>query len=327
MRSVIFFVLILTAAAHLRAQATDSAPASPPWPSNLDEFFVETTSPDNKLVPFYVRIPKNFDPQQPGPYRILLICPYHNHDGFVTITGGEANKELLDVADERKWFVVTPTLIQKGDVRDRALCYYYPEKFSGKAVLDALDQIAQKYPVDINHIFVQGLCGGAQFTHRFALWAPDRVVAAAINSSSWFDDPPPTCNQVAWFVAIGDSDPSFENTMGFVGKLQDAGATPLFRSYIGMVHEGDRRVVHLDAEFLKFYDDQTKGQLGKAKDLFQTSPTLAMQGKDMPFVGDNQTWEYVPNSDANRALISEDSRVYLPSQEIADVWGTPKKSP
>ena len=92
-----------------------------------------------------------------------------------------------------------------------------------------------------------------------------------------------------------------------------------------MVHEGDPRTAHLDAEFLKFYDDQTRSELGKTKDLFQSSPELAMQGKDMPFVGDNQTWEYVPNTEANRRLIAEDSRVYLPSQEIADVWGTPKK--
>jgi predicted esterase len=318
MKLIAILVLILSATFNLQAQS--------PWPSNIDVFYVRTNSLENKLIPFYVRIPKGFDPEKPGPYRILFSCPFYNHDGFLAITGHEANQELLDAADKRKWFIVTPTFKQQGgETQDKNASYYYPEKFSGQAVLDALDQIEKKYPVDINHLLIQGLSGGAQFSHRFALWAPDRIVAAAINSSSWFDDPSPTCNQVAWLVTIGDSDPSFENTLNFIGKLQDAGAAPLFRSYIGMVHEGDARVVHLDAEFLKFYDDQTRSRLGKAKDFFQNSPTLAMQAKGMPFVGDNQTWEYVSNTEANISLISEDSRVYLPSQKIADVWGTPKK--
>ncbi|MCE0499226.1 MAG: hypothetical protein LV481_14900 [Methylacidiphilales bacterium] len=329
MRITALLLVVLSGMFNLRAQTTNTTPnpAPPPWPSNLDEFTVKTNSPENQLVPFYVRIPKGFDPQQAGPYRVLFICPPHNYDGLKTFRNKSDYQELLAVADQRKWFVVSPTFIQKGNVQDRTLCYYYPETFSGKAVTDALDLIAQKYPVDINHIFVHGFSGGAQFAHRFALWAPGRVVAAAINSSSWFDDPTPACNQVAWLVTIGESDPSFENTLGFIGKLQDAGVAPLFRSYIGLLHAdaGDSQVVHLDAEFLKFYDDQTRSQLGKTNDGFQTAPTVAMQAKDMPFVGDNQMWEYVPNTDANVSLIAEDSRVYLPSKEIADVWGTPKK--
>jgi predicted esterase len=326
MKTIALVILILSSTFSLRAQTTNSAADTPPWPPNIDEFTVETNSPENKLVPFYVRIPAGFDPQQPGPYRILFMCPPINHDGFLTVTGRDGNKELFDVADQRKWFIITATFKQyHGEVQDRDTSYYYPEKFSGKAVMDALDEIAQKYPLDVSHLFVTGMSGGAQFTHRFALWAPTRVVAAAINSCRWFDDPSPTCNQVAWLLTIGESDDGVENMLSFDAKLQDAGAAPIFRSYLGMVHDEDKRVTHLDAEFLKFYDDRTHDQLGKASDPTLNSPTLAMQSKDMPFVGDNQTWEYVPNTDANRGLIAEDLRVYLPSKELADVWGTPKQ--
>ena len=79
-----------------------------------------------------------------------------------------------------------------------------------------METVAKKYPIDPTRIFMQGLSGGAQFVHRFAIWAPERVTAVAINSSSWFDEPNAKCNQVAWLVTIGESDASFTNTLEFV---------------------------------------------------------------------------------------------------------------
>jgi poly(3-hydroxybutyrate) depolymerase len=95
-------------------------------------------------------------------------------------------------------------------------------------VVDALETVAKKYPIDPTRIFMQGLSGGAQFVHCFAIWAPERVTAVAINSSSWFDEPNAKCNQVAWLVTIGESDASFTNTLEFVDQLREVGAAPAF---------------------------------------------------------------------------------------------------
>lgn len=169
---------------------------------------------------------------------------------------------------------------------------------------------------------MQGLSGGAQFVHRFAIWAPERVTAVAINSSSWFDPPNARCNQVSWLVTIGDSDDSYNASLEMVDRLRNVGAAPLFRSYLGMVHEGSTAVDKLNMEFLKFHDDFTKKDLGKRKSaLTPVAERLALQGEKMPFVGDGQDWKFFPNTPDARESIAEDSRIYLPSEEIAKLWG------
>ena len=289
-------------------------------PENVEIFTVKTRSEENKEVPFYVRRPAGFKPGVKGKfYRILFICPVFNGDGLKVMQA----HSLIPLADEKNWFVVSPTFTQKkNEVHDRKKSYYYPEAFSGKAVLEALELIAKKYPVDTSHLLLQGLSGGAQFVHRFALWAPDRVTAVAINSSSWFDQPNANVPKVAWMVTIGDSDPSFNQSLEFVCKLGDRGASPVFRSYLGMVHEGDSRVSKLNAAFLSFYDAHTANDLGRVPSLAERNkPKLALAGKDMPFVGDSQDWRIFPNTAENREKIAEDNQIFLPSEDLAKLWG------
>jgi len=292
-------------------------------PANVEVIRIPTSSPENLEVPFYVRPPLGYDPTNPATrgkvYRILFICPILNGDGINVIT----KHSLLPVADKNGWFVVVPTFKQaRSETKDRLKSYYYPETFSGKAVLDALDVIAKKYPVDINHLLLKGLSGGAQFVHRFALWAPDRVTAIAINSCSWFDNPTAQAAKFPWLVTIGESDPSFEASLEFVSKLKTCGALPIYKGYLGMVHESDPRASRMNAAFLTFYDKLTAGNLGKPislKDKQRTS--MVLTAKEMPFVGDSQDWRYYPNSAENHNKIVEESRIYLPSEEIAKLWG------
>jgi len=291
---------------------------APVLPENVEVFTVKTRSDENKEVPFYVRRPAGYEAKG-RTYRVLFICPVFNGDGLKVLTA----HSLIPLADSRGWFVVSPTFKQQtAEVRDRKKSYYYPEAFSGKAVIEALDLIAKKYPVDTNRLLLAGLSGGAQFVHRFALWSPERVTAVAINSSSWFDDPNPKAAGSAWLVTIGESDPSYDNSLEFVSNLNDCGAAPLFRAYLGMIHEGDGRVSKLNAAFLSFYDELTSGDLGKRAGLAdRLKPKLALAGKDMPYVGDGQVWKFLPNTGENREKIAEDNRIFLPSEEIAKLWG------
>ncbi len=287
-------------------------------PERTETFTVRTRSDLNKEVPFYLRVPKNYQPGKT--YRLLFLCPYLNQEGLKKL---EASAEWLALADERDWFVISCTFKQGlEDAKDRKLAYYYPESFSGKAMLEALEVVSEKYPVDTERILIQGLSGGAQFVHRFAMWAPERVTAVAINSSSWFDSPNARCNQVAWLVTIGESDESYNASLEVVDQLRNVGAAPLFRSYLGMGHEGTATVDKLSMEFLKFYDDHTKADLGKRRSSLGTAvERLSLQGEKMPFVGDFQDWKFFPNTPDTRQSIAEDSRIYLPSEEIAKLWG------
>ena len=288
-------------------------------PANVEIFLVKTQSPLNKEIPFYLRVPANYSRTRLN--RVLFLCPVYNGNGLRRVSGDGL---FLRLADERGWFVIAPTFKQEGqDTHNRKKSYYYPEEFSGKAVFEALALIARKYPISQDGLFLQGLSGGAQFVHRFAIWAPERVAAVAVNSSSWFDEPDEKSRQVAWLVTIGDSDLSYENTLKFVNNLREAGALPILRSYAGMVHEGSSKVDEFDALFLKFYDEATLGTLGTRRSLV-AKPEPPIPAGQMPFVGDTQDWRYYPNPTESAKRVAEDSRVYLPSVEIAKFWSGKK---
>lgn len=322
MKTLLRTLILLPMIALLRA--ADPTPATNvPLPPNVEVIKIPTPSSENREVPFYVRRPAGYDPANPATrgkvYRLLFICPIFNGDGMNVIT----KHSLIPVADKNGWFIVSPTFKQdKSETKNRAKSYYYPSEFSGKAVLDALDVIARKYPVDINHLLLKGLSGGGQFVHRFALYAPERVTAIAVNSCSWFDDPTPQAAKFPWLVTIGESDPAFEASLEFVSKLKACGALPLYKAYLGMLHEGDPRASKMNAAFLTFYDKLTAKDLGKPISLMDKQRTgMALTAKEMPFVGDSQDWRYMPNTPENQEKVSEESRIYLPNEEIAKLWG------
>jgi predicted esterase len=291
-------------------------------PDGVEVITVKTRSPENKEVPYYLRVPKGFQPGARGKaYRLLFLCPFFNGDGLRLIRDCQ---NWQQIADQRQWFIMTCTFKQNGaEVQDRRTSYYYPEGFSGKATLEALAQVAKKYPVDTERLFLHGFSGGAQFVHRFAMWAPERVTAVAVNSASWFDAPGAKCNQVAWLVTVGESDDAYNNSLELVDRLRAVGAAPLFRSYIGMLHESSGKAGDLlNQAFFRFYDDLTGKDLGKKRTaLTPMEERLAMKGEKMPCVGDSQDWKFGKNTADSRENIAEDSRIFLPSEEIAKIWG------
>ncbi len=311
------------------ARAAGSATEPEPVQARVDRFVVNTGHARDLNVPFYVRRPARFKPGQDGGrvYRLLFICPVMNRDGLAVVTG---DGYLLKLADERDWFVLAPSFDQSGaSSRDRARSYYYPETYSGRAVVVALDKVAERYPVDPHRILLHGLSGGAQFVHRLALWVPERVTAVAVNSSSWFDTPPAApgsgVEAVAWLLTVGDADPASLKTWEFADRLREAGALPVLRSYLGMVHEGGgEKVDRLVRAFLTEYDERTRAEVGKPP---AGGRPARPDPAAFPCLGDAADWTWRPNSAEAARAIPEANRVYLPSPAVAQAWGIPAEKP
>lgn len=292
-------------------------------PEGFDVFPVKTKYKGDPEVPFYVRIPSQYKSGERGQlHRVLLICKYLGGNGFVVARGGSHNEALINLADQRGWFVVSPHFVGHGEeVQDRTKCYYYPEAYSGQATLDALDLIAKKYPINTDQIFAVGQSGGAQFVHRFANDVPDRVVAVAVNSCSWYDRPRPQSKGVGWLLTIGEADETIIDCLDFADQLRGVGAMPILRSYLGMGHNWDERAMALDVAFFTYWDEMTKGSLNRPRTAREKAEgMLGQQPKDMPFVGDTEEWKYVPNTPENLAKVPEENRVYLPDETLAKQW-------
>lgn len=282
-------------------------------PKQVEKFIVKTRSKLNREIPFYLRVPKNY--QQGKAHRLLYLCPYFNEEGLALI---ERSGEWFKIADERGCFVLTATFKQdSSQVRDRKLSYYYPESFSGDAVIEALDRVEKKYHVDTERLLMQGISGGAQFIHRFALWAPERVTAVALNSSSWFDPANETSDRVAWLITVGDSDPAYPASTEMTESLRQMGATPVFCSFIGADHGASMVAKKLSYEFIKFYDEWDQEELGKKRD----EKKKALKAEEMPFIGDLLSGIYFPNTPEQQERIAPDSQIFLPSKQVAQEWG------
>jgi hypothetical protein len=321
-RAILYALLLLLPGMDAFAQRGNSAaPVTDALPPGVEKILIRTTSDQNGEIPFYLRVPQGYRADAKGKaHRLLFLCPIYNGDGLKLMADC---REWQQLADERQWFIMTCTFRQRDeDVRNRDLSYYYPERFSGKATLQAIALAGKKYPIDTERLLMQGLSGGAQFVHRFAMWAPEKITAVAINSSSWFDAPNVRCGQVAWLVTIGESDSSYTNSLEMVDRLKRVGVAPVFRSFIGMVHEGSEVVTKLDMEFLKYYDDLTRKDLGVPRTTLRLMDERpALKGEGMPYVGDNQSWKYAKNTSEWREEIPEDFRIFLPSEGIAKIWG------
>jgi pimeloyl-ACP methyl ester carboxylesterase len=303
-------------------------PAEPPvaaaeatLPEQVETFTIRTKSPANPELRFYLRTPKNYVPGKA--HRLLFLGSFTGQDRLGCPESLFHSRIWLELADQQNWFLLSCIFHGEGGGQDRNLMFFYPETFSGKAVVEALDKVAKKYPVDPYRILMQGESAGAQFVHRFALWAPDRVTAVTVNSCSWFDKPTQTANQVAWLITAGDADSSSNQSYEMIDQLKAAGASPVCRSYMGEGHSNDA-FQGISMAFLKCYDELTQKDLGKPR----TASTpmgerLSMQGEKMPFVGDMQSWEYMPNTPKTQTLIPEESRIFLPSEDVAKQWGKP----
>jgi hypothetical protein len=298
-------------------------------PPNVERFDVKTTYEGLPTVPFYIRRPAKYvpetDPGQRKLHRLLLICPYLNNSAVGNLKGEEGTGPLLKMADERGWFVLVPHFDQKykkyEEIHDQDHFYYYPGIFSGKTVAMAIQETARRYPVDTWRMFVHGTSGGAQFVHRFAIWAPEHVAAVSINSSSWVDAPQKRSACVAWLVVFGETDPCADVQRKFVEDLRDLGAITLVRSYPVDGHGINHN--QLTANFFAFYDDLTKDELGKRPDPNAAEPigSARMPPEKMPLVGDTLNWRYYPNTAEVLSNLPAQNRVFLPTEAIAKQWG------
>ncbi len=89
-------------------------------PSNVEMFSVRTSVRQDAQVLFYLRKPTKFDPSDKKTvYRLLFICPYLRATGLQAVRGEIGCKELIDLAEQRQWFVLAPTFKMAGNVHNR----------------------------------------------------------------------------------------------------------------------------------------------------------------------------------------------------------------
>jgi len=156
---------------------------------------VATKAPHNKKTKFYYRVPAGYDASSRELYRVLVYFGGRNTTGESEVRGSLGFDRW---ADENKVFLVAPGF--KDDD------YWYPEKWSGKALLEALAQLKQKYRICDNRLLFYGFSGGSQCANLFPAWKPQLAVAWVSHACGVWHRPSSRMAQSPGLVTCGDAD-------------------------------------------------------------------------------------------------------------------------
>ena len=229
---------------------------------------------------------------------ILVLVPGYNGNG-------------LDMLDDRwqafaarnKLVLLAPTFIAEGMENNQGRGYYYPEQGSGRVMVRAIEGASKRYGVRADKVLMFGFSAGAHFTHRFAIWKPERVAAFVAYSAGWWSLPVGRVKKVPALIMCGEDDPRYEASFGFFKRGQALGCPWVWKSFGDTGHVLSGPIRDLAEVFLKHY----------ARELLQRG-----NGRDMPaaIYGDVQTFRRTEAKEA----VGEDSRILLPSLEVAEEW-------
>ena len=167
----------------------------PPFYISRTSVTVKTRAPQNELVTVWYRIPKNYHPRQGQMSRVLVLFGGRNSSGKNMASGG---LEWGKWADENNAFLVSP-----GFKDDN---YWEPEKWSGRALLNALEQIRKRYNICTDKLLFYGYSAGSQCSNLFPAWRPQLTRAWVSHACGVFHEPTAQMRFVAGLVTCGDAD-------------------------------------------------------------------------------------------------------------------------
>lgn len=226
---------------------------------------------------------------------VLVLVPGYNGNGA----------KMLDArwkafAEKNQLVLLAPSFRAKGDENNRGKGYYYPEQGSGEVMEKALRELKQRADVDTDKVLFFGFSAGAHFSHRFALWKPQRLKAFVAYSAGWWSEPSAALTKVPALIMCGEADERHAATYEFFWKGHKLGCPWLWRSYKHTGHALTPAVRDMAEVFLAHHA--------------QAKPPA----EDQRLYGDFQTYQSVPF--AERSKIAKEFRLILPSKAVADVW-------
>ena len=288
----------------LAAFASAVARASEPV---VDCVEVKTRSADNPLVKVWYRVPRDYDPSGKGRMRTLILFGGRNCDGKTEVSGKLGWTEWADL---NGIFLVAPTL------KDDA--YWSPEKWSGRALLDALSLLAARYRLSTEGLLFYGYSAGSQASNLFPAWRPDLCRAYVSHACGFFHAPASKMKVVSALVTCGDADTArYVISRRFVGGCRRLGVPVVWRSFPNHPHDVPPGSVRLAKEFLAHHHWSHPEDLGLP----------ALPRRDVArFVGDDADGVYFAAGSAEAAGVMEEDRINLPSEAVARAWGSPGRT-
>lgn len=264
---------------------------------------------DEGIINFYYRVPHFYNSEAKRKYRVMVYFGYPNLTGESHIAGNHIN--FNDWADTNDIFIIS---FSGHNISD----WYEPQKWSGKALISALELLGKMYNIKTNKLLFYGFSGGSQASNLFAAWAPKRTIAFVAQGCGVFPKKPkPNMRTVPGLVTCGDADiVRYIISRRFVRKSRDVGVNVIFKSFPNEDHTVSDKSVNLAKTFMLYHHEKNIDDLGIEK--------IEKSGEEkISFVGDDIDGVYYKEGALELNFISPVDKVYLPNKKIADAWGEP----
>jgi len=246
-------------------------------------FTIKTDAPENKELQFCLRIPAS----QTEVSRIMVLFGGRNWLPDKTIKSYNFDK----LADRHNLFLLSPGF--------RNDDYWYPETWSGKALLEAVKYVREKYHLSDSKLLYYGYSAGGQCSNLFYAWSPDLVDAWGAHACGvWCK--PETLKQAPALITCGEQDTDrYLLSFAFAQAARGNGASILWRSY---------PTAHgLNPE-----------SLALARAFFES--ILSNSEKKIEYAGDDQTLKFYPVPSRHEKDIEPELKSVFYSIETAKLW-------
>ena len=122
-----------------------------------------------------------FVPDDLGPGRAPLVVVQHGTDRDFM----HDRDHLQSFAEEHRVVLLAPLfpagIIEPGDLDGYKFIDFHGIRFD-QVLLAIVDEVAERWPVDVARFYLHGFSGGGQFAHRFLYLHPDRLAGVSIGA-------------------------------------------------------------------------------------------------------------------------------------------------
>ena len=252
-------------------------------------FYIPTKAPQNRSLEIVYRLPVNYSRSNARDCKIMVLFGGRNWLGEKAIKA----YDFVKMADKYKLFLIAPSF--KNDE------YWQPDKWSGKALMQAVNKIKDKYLLNKQSKLIYfGYSAGAQCTALFYSWKPEMVEAWSVYACGvWFKPSKKDKNVVPALVTCGEDDEGrFFLSRRFVQQARECGYPIIWRSY-PTGHGLSRKALKLTEQFF----------------------SAILSGKTkVEYIGDDQEMQFYPAGSRNARNIDIEYRNNLFNLEFAKLW-------
>lgn len=225
-------------------------PAAVRLPDRVAMVTVPTPNADNPDLVVYYRTPP-LPERGNAPLRVLVLAPVAGSDVRELLKPQSAWAQF---ADRMGWMLVAPQFCNSNypSRADNIFAYYiHASAWSGKALLDALEKIGDRVPIEGRRLLFYSCSSGSGFASSFARWRPELTSAVAVTGTTVLAwpmyrpglKPYAALKGVRFWVSVAEGDDLSANSYdrrataeAFVTLLRGAGVDAEWKVFPGTAH-------------------------------------------------------------------------------------------